>query len=1082
MQIGAAICWNCNALLSGLVRFCGQCGTRVGRNCPHCEAVLAAGAEFCSACGTILEASENEFGRRTALHLVTGERKHVTLLFADMVDSTALLSGLGPERGRWLIETVVGRMKDAVEAFGGIVNQVAGDGIMALFGAPRALEDNALRACHAALRMQQTMQIQETERADRLAETFAGPVSIRVGLHSGEVVVAETGRGLDHHYTAFGVAAHTAARMEQAARPGQVLMSAQTFAQVAGRVEVAPQGRLRLKGLAEPVESFLLLRVFEASASVPRRGTGTSFIGRRAIMGLLGSLATGALAGLGCTAVVAGEPGSGKSRLCREILRQAEGEFRIVRTGGHSFLPLPPYGSLVDCLRALLPGDIATPAGGQAWLATLSGETLAHGRVLLPLLTGDGSADPEAATLSFRERQTRVADAAVHMLRRAAAEQPILIFIDDLQWIDRATSELLGVLARRIADARILVLANARTGGVPASIRDAEPTLIALDTFTEEETGRFLETVLAPSQVGPAAKRRLYRLTGGNAFFLEEVVKILGEDGPLAGEAADVEVPGTVQDLLAMRIDHLPAPSKLALQAAAVLGTELEGSHLAGMLGLPPANMTGIVATLCDGGFLLPAGEDGSERLAFRHVLGRDAAYAGLLQENRHHLHASAMDVLEAAGTQDPGVLAFHARSSARWDKAHRYSAAAGRVAIDRAAPREAMGFFDDALDSLSRIPADAAAMRAELDLRFLIRNTLFSLGRAGEIGPHLQAARRLAEALGDQGGQARALCQSAHHAWQMGRWREAIEAGRLALKFATAIEDLGLQVSSIFFMGLAALASGQFRNGATLLQRNLALLPDRLATERFGFVSICSVVSGAYSAICLTELGQFAQAERAAAVASEIALRAGSAFDRIQADLALAGVALMQGAADHRIALLEDALSLCRSAAVAVMLPRTTAALALAYALAGRAEDALALAADREEQSGVAVRAMSQLAASEAQLLGGDPAAARARAKSLVLFGRRTDQTGAQAWGLLVLACCHLAGGRWRKASAAAAAAHRIALEREMRPLAVRAALVQALAGKNRDELPAAIEACESSGMAAWVARTMALLPINKC
>jgi tetratricopeptide (TPR) repeat protein len=620
-------------------------------------------------------------------------------------------------------------------------------------------------------------------------------------------------------------------------------------------------------------------------------------------------------------------------------------------------------------------------------------------------------------------------------------------------------------------------------------MRDAEPTLIALDAFTEDETGLFLDTVLAPAPVAQATKRHLFRLTGGNAFFLEEVVKALRSGGPLDGELPEMKIPGTVQDLLTMRIDHLPARSKATLQAAAVLGMELESLHLTRMLGFKPAEMADIAAALRDAAFLLPAGDQGAERLAFRHVLGRDAAYAGLLQENRQHLHARALDALEAAGAQEPSVLAFHARRCSSWAKAYRYSEAAGRVSLDRAASREAMPFFDDALDSLSRMPAEDGTRRAELDLRFLIRNTLFSLGRARDIGEHLLAARRLAEALGDEAGQARALCQSAHHAWQMGRWTDAMAAGETALKLSAGIGDLGLQVSSIFFMGLAALALGRFKVGADLLARNVSLLPGKLATERFGFVSICSVVSGSYLAICLTELGQFEEAERAGALAHETALRAGSAFDRIQADLALAGVALMQGEADHRIGLLEEALSLCRAAAVGVLLPRTTSSLALAYALAGRSKEASALATEREEQSGEAVRAMSLLASAEALLLCGDAAAAAARAETLVQLARTTNQVGAEAWGLLVLASSHLACGTWQEAAAAAAASRAAAIRREMRPLAARASLVGALATAQRSgaqacdaggsqQLSTAVRECEASGMGAWVRRTLRTLP----
>ncbi len=245
-------------------------------------------------------------------------------------------------------------------------------------------------------------------------------------------------------------------------------------------------------------------------------------------------------------------------------------------------------------------------------------------------------------------------------------------------------------------------------------------------------------------------------------------------------------------------------------------------------------------------------------------------------------------------------------------------------------------------------------------------------------------------------------------------------------------------------------------------------------------------MVSGSYLAICLTELGRFDEAERAASAARETAEAAGSAFDRAQADLALAGVSLMRGNADHRIQLLEEALSLCRKASVAVLLPRATSALALAYALAGRFPEALALATERDEQSGEAIRAMSLLASAEALLLCHDWVAAAARAEALVQFARTTNQVGAEAWGMLVLASSHLACGLWQQAAVTAQGCHAIAMRQEMRPLGARATLVEALAERQggastvqaRQHVEAAMQDCETNEVGAWGRHTLALLP----
>ncbi len=1076
-----ANCGHCAARISPTDRFCAQCGAFVGRRCSVCDATLPAGAEFCDSCGTTLQQPEPAVADLPAHSRVKGERKHVTVLFADVVGSTDLVSGLGPERTRWLIEAVVDRMKLAIEAFGGTLNQVMGDGIMALFGAPRALEDHALRACHAALR------IQETVADSTFSEASGHRISIRVGLHSGEAVVTERGHGFDHQYTAFGLAIHTAARLEQAAQANQILLSSSTYDQVSGRISVERQGLQRLKGLAEPVEIFALLSVAQIDAAERRPGIGSAFIGRESILFMLGSFAVAAREHRGRAVVVVGEAGSGKSRLCEKVTREIGTDFLLIRLFGVSSPPQPPYAGVVKALFDCIGTGSTGPDVVREWLAALNIVAPDHTDALRSLLISTEHFDsPAWRLLSYKERQVRIEAAFVYVLRRAAADRPILLLIDDLQWIDDASVDVFAVLSQRVGDTRILVLANARTGAVPASMRDAGPMLIQLDTFTKDETYSYLENNLARGTATEFVKRRLFELTGGNVFFLEQAIKAF-PNRPLDGQLRNGTISLQVQDLLAMRIDHLPTRSKTALQAAAVLGMEMESSHLIEVAGLRRDEIEEITASLIDAAFLSPS-SDGSRRLAFRHILGRDAVYSGLLHENRSYLHARVLAVLEATGGQEPSLLAFHAKFCSHWKKAYQYAITAGRRSLDRASPVAALSLFMDALGSLELIAPDPTTMRAELDLRFVIRNTLFSLGRALEIGEHLLAARQLAETLGDEAGQARALCQSAHHAWQMGRWEDAMETGQAALRFATATGDLGLQVSSIFFMGLAAYALGRFRTGAELLDRNVLTLTGTLATERFGFVSVCSVVSGSYLATCLTELGEYDKAEQAARQARDTAAAVGSAFDRIQADLALAGVSLMQGNADQ-VPLLESALSLCRSASVTVLLPRATSALALAYALDGRRLEALALATERDEQSGEAIRAMSQVASAEALLLCREITAASVRAEALVQFARTTNQIGAEAWGLLILASCHLASGRWHQAVSAAQASDKIALRQDMLPLRYRAALVKAFADRqigtpvsHTTSLDSAILDSQAHKLDGWVRHILALgsLPIS--
>ncbi len=1066
MSGDAGTCPSCMVLVPAAARFCPACGTFVGRTCSACDIRLAYDAESCPFCSMAIDAAAPR------LDAPPGERKNVTILFADTVGSTGLLSRLDLEEGRSLLETVVGEMGAAVRAFGGVVNQINGDGVMALFGAPQALEDHAMRACCAALRMQGA--IGEARFVEKLGLT----VSIRIGVHSGEVVVAERGNGFDHYLAAFGVAAHLTARLEQLAGAGQVRISADTQSLVAGRIEAERMPAVSVKGIASPIETWRLTGIEGVQPAPPPRGVGAPFIGRVDVLGVLREMTGQARTGRGVATVISGDPGSGKTRLCKEVFDSLPAGWSSVQVKASSFPPPPPYRGVADLLCACMTDDPSGSSDLEAWLDRRTAGIPGHADALRPLFLAGSAATPVP---QFRQRQAQVAAAVTSILRRLANERPLMVLVDDLQWIDPASNHVFAALAKSIRDVPMMLLATARTDGLPAVIQEAGPKLITLPPFTAEETTRFLNAIGDTAPLAPAGKQRLFRLTGGNALFLEELIKSQTITGLSSDPEAAVAMPSRVQELLAMRVDCLSAPAKTMLQAAAVLGMEFDRVQLADMAGHHGPALALVLAELHEGGFLRPMADEMAERWSFHHVLSRDAAYSGLLRESRRRLHARALHVLERAGGQDPSVLTFHARQSQGWGAAHRHGIAAGLASLARSTPHEAMQFFEDALDASRRLDADDATRRSELDLRFLIRNTLFSLGRAGDIGEHLAAASALAELLGDDHAKARALCQGAHLAWQMGRWTDAIATGANAMTVAEGIGNVGLAVSSRFFMGLSTLALGQVETGAVLLRQNVSILGGDLARERFGFVSICSVVSGAYLAVCLTELGRFDGAEQAALAAQATARQHGLAFDQIQADLALAGVDLMRGDSGRRIELLERALSLCRTASVAVLLPRASTSLAFAYALAGRFGEIGALVVERDEQSGEAVRAMSLLAGTEAMLLSGDVGGADARAAALIAFARRTNQAGAEAWGGLMHASCLLAAGKWAQAHAAAETAAVAAAALLMQPLAARASLVSAIAAASLDgvsgaslhrhgRVRAVAEELEACGMASWL------------
>src|SRR6266540_4663783 len=325
-------CPRCRHEAPAGARFCGECAAQLGRTCPACRNLNAPGNAYCTDCGASLrEAGDaqaapdpHEYTPRylaekiiRAREALEGERKQVTVLFADLRGSLEILADRDPEDARRILDPVLERMMEAVHRYEGTVNQVMGDGIMALFGAPLAHEDHAVRACHAALRMQESVK----QYAEELRRSEGVDAQIRVGLNSGEVVVRAIGSDLHMDYSAIGQTTHLDARMEQLARPGTTLITRDTLRLAEGYVEVKPLGPVPVKGLPEPVEIFELIRfgpVRSRLQAAVARGL-TPFVGRETEVEALRQALERGAAGHGQIVAVAGEPGVGKSRLFWEF-------------------------------------------------------------------------------------------------------------------------------------------------------------------------------------------------------------------------------------------------------------------------------------------------------------------------------------------------------------------------------------------------------------------------------------------------------------------------------------------------------------------------------------------------------------------------------------------------------------------------------------------------------------------------------------------------------------------------------------------------------------------------------------------
>ena len=512
----------------------------------------------------------------TSRSALEGERKQVTVLFADIKDSTELIKDLDPEAAQQLLDPALHRMMEAVHRFEGTVNQVLGDGIMALFGAPLAHEDHALRACYAALTMQTAMR----DYTEAVRRAHGIELRIRVGLNAGEVVVRAIGNDLHMDYSAVGQTTHLAARMEQLATPGTIRLTAATLRLVEGLVQVQALGPIPVKGLTEPVEVFELLgasalrRRLQAAAA---RGL-TRFVGREAELAALRQALDQAGAGHGQVVAVVGEAGVGKSRLVYECVHAHYTQgWRVLESASVSYGKATPYFPVVDLLKRYAhvedadePRTVRAKVTGQ--VLTLD-ETLQETIPALLWLLDVLPDDSPFRTLEPPQRRQRTLEALKRVLLRESQVQPLLLVFEDLHWIDAETQALLDSLIESLPTARLLLLVNYRPEYQHGWGSKTYYTQLRLDPLPPASAEAFLDALLGQDPSLAPLKRLLIERTEGNPFFLEESVRTLVETGVLVGEPGayrlaqrlpTIQVPATVQAVLAARIDRLPAGGETA--------------------------------------------------------------------------------------------------------------------------------------------------------------------------------------------------------------------------------------------------------------------------------------------------------------------------------------------------------------------------------------------------------------------------------------------------------------------------------------------------------------------------------------
>ncbi len=576
-------CPRCQQENPAKAKFCNGCGARLDVPCPQCGQANPPGSRFCNECGQPigptaapatppqLPAPETYIPKHLAEKILTskgaleGERKQVTVLFADLRGSMELLADRDPEEARKLLDPVLERMMEAVHCYEGTVNQVMGDGIMALFGAPVAHEDHAVRACYAGLRMQESVR----GYAEGVRRTEGIPLQIRVGLNSGEVVVRSIGNDLRMDYTAVGQTTHLAARMEQMAMPGSILISADTMTLAEGYVQVKPLGPVSIKGLETPIDVFEIIGVIPVRSRMEAAATRglTPFVGRQREVETLRHALAQAHAGHGQVVGVLGEAGVGKTRLFYEFTHSHPLQgWLCLETWSMSYGKASAYLPVLDLLKAYF--QIEARDDARRMREKVTGKLLTLDPALQPtlpaflaLLDVPGE-DPQWQALDPSQRRQRTLDALKRLVLRESQVQPLCLIVENLHWIDAETQAWLDSLIESLPTARLLLLVNFRPEYQHGWGSKTYYTQLRLDPLPPESAEELLQALLGADRALQPLKRLLIERTEGNPFFLEESVRTLVETQVLTGARGayglatslpSIQVPRTVQAVLSWK-------------------------------------------------------------------------------------------------------------------------------------------------------------------------------------------------------------------------------------------------------------------------------------------------------------------------------------------------------------------------------------------------------------------------------------------------------------------------------------------------------------------------------------------------
>jgi len=906
---------------------------------------------------------------------------------------------------------------DKVRGFGGRVEALSPEGLDASFGVLPA-DEAPRRAGHAALAV-----LAAVERNRQSGESWEPPSIV---VHTDHVLVGHLGGGTPcvDRDSQLRLAEQMDA-LVGLARNGEILLTPSAaplfrrrFALEEGQTADSPHGRhYRLIGT-----------IPDGPGAWGRLGP---FVGRDSEMERLLAHAAATLGGVGQVVGVVGEPGVGKSRLIRELVRRLEHRpWRVLEAtcdGGGPALYymaaelLRSYFSVrahepVEHVRSVIAGVLAT-----------SGTDLDSVRLPVETLLGVPTDDLRWTDLDPDERRQRTHEAIVRLLVLESKRRPLLIVIEDAHWIDAESHALLTDIVSAVATDQILAVVSYRPEYQSRWSEFVGKDQLRVEPLPDASATELLDSLTGHDDSLRTLKRQLVEWTGGNPFFLEESVRSLAEAGILAGtrgayvltrHVARIEIPPTVEDILAIRIDRLAPTARHVVQTAAVIGSQVPFRLLAAVVDISAEELAAATAQLRNSELLYERPVAGEVDFFFKHALTHEVARLGIPLAMRTRLHRAILKEVEKlyADTAEERVDLFtlHAVGGEVWEKAVEYLNRAGHRALASAATQKAAECFEQVLEALARLPATQSRWVDAIDAHLNLRDVLWPLARMPEVLEHLSEADKFAERVEDMRRQGWIACYLCQYFWAVGEYEQALEASERARIIAGKLGDLALAAESGFYRGIAFHALGRLTDAERALTVSVDEVDAALATGAHRFPSgrfgkNGPVIVRGFLSLILADQGRFAEGQSFGRAAVDLASDADSPFALVAAMAGLGSLYVRKGDPSNAIPVLERALATCRTYRLNNWLSHVCASLGRAYLEAGRGDEGVALleeAVGFGEKSGILVnRSLWLTYLGEGYLVGRQMAKARDAAEQALAWARSRKERGHEAWALHLLA-----------------------------------------------------------------------------